>query len=1048
MRFSINISLILFWVFVGVPFDNKAQEFKFDYVTVNEGLSNSFVYDIEQDARGYLYLSTAEGIGIFNGKSIQMITKANGLTDNFVSCSYMDKNGNIWFGHNQGGSSVFFEGKFAKVHPGAGISSNITDITEDKIGRKWFVAQNYGLYCTNDDGEFDFFDQLSANSLFFSLYIDDNNLFFLGTDKGLEVYKYYEDEEGKVLSKTQTINELPKDQVVKITPFTKNQLLIATLNSGFYLLTYDAASNFKCEPIKNINFKESYTVTNVLLKKNTVWISTLQNGLIKAEIKEKKLYLIDKFNEQTGLKTNAVNACFIDRENVIRIATFGEGLASKEDDLFTYYFKDKKELNPYTQVKVNSTLLWVAKKGALLCYDKQNSRLMNTIDQKQGMPFDDITNFIFDIDSNIYFGTTLKGLFLYNKKANKVTPISLNSDELTLTISDLKLHQNQLYVGTLNGVYQYDITNKGIRFYNVTTGLPHNSIGYLYTSKKGEIYIGTNSAFLSKIESGSIVNYQINNELHVVNVNMITEDKNGDIWFSTSGNGVYRLKNDSCTNFNTQLGLASNYCNGLSFDNKELLWISHFSGLSQLNPATNVIKQYDDSYGLDHRFMRAAIANFQDEIWFGTENGLVKYSSKKLQNNIVPPITSILKFGINGRDTSNIETIELEYGEYELTFEFIGLSLKKSSAITYQTFLEGYDNDWSKLTTDNLIKFPKVLDGSYTFYVRSFNADGTEGNTAKINITIASPYWKKWWFYAICFLVLVILFIIILKRRERSLLNYQEKLENELDLRTKEVVLQKNKIEEINKDITDSINYAQRIQNSILPTLEDVKELFPESFVFFRPKDVVSGDFYWSAKLGTKKIMVCADCTGHGVPGGFMSMISHILIREAINEESLNNPALILYHINSSINEVLHQSDELTSNKDGLDVAVVVYDETNNNLKYAGAIRPLYLYRKGIRNVFPGDRFSIGGINATKNFTTKDIDLEKGDTLYLFSDGFPDQFGGSNYKKMKIVVFNELLDQISHLPMEVQLEEINSFFINWKGEHAQMDDVLVIGFRV
>jgi ligand-binding sensor domain-containing protein/serine phosphatase RsbU (regulator of sigma subunit) len=1039
---------LLFLLFFVFTEHSYSQEFKFDYVTINEGLTNSFVYDIEQDERGYLYLSTAEGIGVFNGKSIRMITKSDGLTDNFVSCSYLDKNGNIWFGHNQGGSSVYFNGKFAKVHPGAGIGSDITDIAEDNQGRKWFLAQSYGLYCTDDEGEFEFHDKLSANSLFFSLYIDNNNLFFLGTDKGMEVYKYYEDKEGKVLSKTQTINDLPKDQVVKITPFTKNQLLIATLNSGFFLLTYDKTSNFSCEPIKTINFKESLIITDVLLIKNTIWISTLQSGLIKAEIKEKKIYLLDQFNEKTGLKTNAVNACFIDRENVIRIATFGEGLASKEDDLFTYYFKDKKELNPFTQVKVNSTQLWVAKKGVLQNYDKQNARLIKSIDQQQGMPFDEVTNFIFDIDSNIYFSTTLNGLFVYNKKNNKVAPIFLNADELTLSISDIKLYQNQLYIGTLNGVYQYDITNKGIRFFNVTTGLPHNSIGYIYISKKGEIYIGTNSAFLSKIENGTIVNYQINNDLNVVNVNMIVEDKNGEIWFSTSGNGVYQLKNDSCINYNTQNGLSSNYCNGLCFDNKELLWISHFSGLSQLNPVTKTLKKYDESYGLDHRFLRASIASFQDEIWFGTENGLVKYSSKKLQSNIVPPITSILNFSINGKDSTVLDNYTLPYGEYELSVEFIGLSLKKSSAITYQTYLEGYDNDWSKLTTDNVVKFPKVLDGSYTFYVKSFNADGTEGNIAKISIIIASPYWKKWWFYLLCAVVLMITFIIVLRRRERSLIKYQQKLENELAMRTKEVVEQKNKIEEINKDITDSINYAQRIQNSILPTKTDVEELFPDSFVYFRPKDVVSGDFYWSAKLGSKKIMVCADCTGHGVPGGFMSMISHILIREAINEESLKNPALILLQINSSINEVLHQSDELTSNKDGLDVAVVVYDEEHNNLKFAGAIRPLYLYRNGIRNVFPGDRFSIGGINATKNFITKEIDIEKGDTIYLFSDGFPDQFGGSKYKKMKVVVFNELLDQISHFPLKKQLEEIDSFFTNWKGEHAQMDDVLVIGFRI
>jgi ligand-binding sensor domain-containing protein/serine phosphatase RsbU (regulator of sigma subunit) len=1050
------ISLIL----IGLCTLVFGQEFKFDYLTIQKGLTNSFVYTIAQDDKGYLYLGTAEGIGIYNGRSVSMITKGNGISDNYITASFKDSKGNIWFGHNQGGSSVLYNRKFEKVHPGVGINSTINSIAEDKYGRIWFVAQGYGLYCTDDNAQFLFYNKLSPGSLFYSLYIDEDDFFFIGTDKGVEMYKYYEDEEGKILSKTQNINGIPKDQVVSISKIDDHHILIATLNSGLYTITYEKNTNYKTTPVVLNNFNEHITITHANYNQGYYWISTLQHGLLKIIKQNSAFQVYEQFCERTGLKTNSVNYSFIDRENVIRIATFGEGMASKEDDIFSFYFIDKKKLNPFTQIKASSLHLYLAKKGALMCINKQTSELVWELNGQNGIPSDEITQFVFDKDSNIVISTTLNGIYFVDITTKRARPLPLSPDILAQTVADLTFKDGFLYVGTLNGVYQYDLATGGIRIFNITSGLPHNSIGALYKWNNYQLLIGTNSAFISVLEDNEITNYPINPDNQVVNVNMFATDQNSQLWFSTAGNGVYHFDGNTCYNLNSTDGLLSNYCNGLSFDNNGLIWVTHYTGLSQINPENGQIKTFDDHYGLDFRFLRTSLSKFENEIWFGTENGLVKYSSNKLRTNTVPPITSLLSVQVNGVDTLNSSSVILPYGEYEITFEFIGLSLRKSGGVNYQTFLEGYDKDWSKLGADNIAKYPKVVDGEYTFYVKSFNADGIEGNTIAYKITIASPYWKKWWFYVFLFGVMIILFIIVVKWREKSLLRYQEKLESELALRTNEVVEQKNKIEEINKDLTDSINYAQRIQNSILPTSSDIKALFPESFVFFQPKDVVSGDFYWCAQYGTKKVMVCADCTGHGVPGGFMSMISHILLRESVNDESLENPALILHEINRNINEVLHQSDEFTSNKDGLDIAVTIADTTSGILKFAGAIRPMYLYRNGIRNIIQGNRYSLGGINATKQFDTKEIEVKKGDVVYLFSDGYPDQFGGDNstikgkmannrkVKKMKIILFNELLDQISLMNMEQQRIEIELFFNNWKGEHAQMDDVLVIGYKI
>ena len=177
-----------------------------------------------------------------------------------------------------------------------------------------------------------------------------------------------------------------------------------------------------------------------------------------------------------------------------------------------------------------------------------------------------------------------------------------------------------------------------------------------------------------------------------------------------------------------------------------------------------------------------------------------------------------------------------------------------------------------------------------------------------------------------------------------------------------------------------------------------------------------------------------------------MSMISHILLREAIDAETLKNPALILDQMNESIKEVLHQTDDINSSRDGLDVGIVVID--GNNLRFAGAMRPLYLYRGGVCNVIRGDRYSIGGITKNKVFETKEMEVKSGDLLYLFSDGYADQFGGPNKRKMKITVLRELLDQVSQLDIHEQHQSVSDFFHSWKGETSQMDDVLLIGVEI
>lgn len=266
----------------------------------------------------------------------------------------------------------------------------------------------------------------------------------------------------------------------------------------------------------------------------------------------------------------------------------------------------------------------------------------------------------------------------------------------------------------------------------------------------------------------------------------------------------------------------------------------------------------------------------------------------------------------------------------------------------------------------------------------------------------------------------------------------------------KEVEFQKSVVEQKNKDITDSINYAQRIQEAVFTSSEIKKRLFPDSFVLFKPRDIVSGDFYWFAEKNGKRFVAAVDCTGHGVPGAFMSIIGNHLLNEIVMEKGIPRPSEILNALHKGVSSVLKQ-DNQKSQPDGMDIALLVFSDTgdSSHIEFAGANRPAYLVSSGILREIKGDKFSIGGtdIRKERNFTNHSLEFKKGDTIYISSDGYADQFGGSNGKKLMSKNFKELILANSNLLMPDQEKALEETFEKWKGSREQIDDVLVIGVR-
>jgi len=267
-----------------------------------------------------------------------------------------------------------------------------------------------------------------------------------------------------------------------------------------------------------------------------------------------------------------------------------------------------------------------------------------------------------------------------------------------------------------------------------------------------------------------------------------------------------------------------------------------------------------------------------------------------------------------------------------------------------------------------------------------------------------------------------------------------------------------------NKDMLDSIQYAGRIQEAILPDVQKIKNTFQDAFVLYQPKDVVSGDYYFFYQKENKAIVVAVDCTGHGVPGAFMSIVGHNLLDKIVGEYHVTSPAEILNYLNKGVSETLRQSAEQTNIKDGMDISLCVFNTQTKVLEFAGAYNPLYIVSQhNIEGVevnmesetglklyeVKAGRFSIGNYtDEVKQFTNHFFNLNEGDTVYLFSDGYAYQFGGAHGKKFRYKQFKELLLAINTRTMEEQKEILQKTFTEWKGSLEQIDDVIIIGSRV
>jgi ligand-binding sensor domain-containing protein/serine phosphatase RsbU (regulator of sigma subunit) len=1047
LRIKLSIAIIFFFL---LGLNGYSQNYRFKIFGNREGLSSKTIYSVIQSKNGYLWLSTGDGLIRYDGFNFSGQFSTDSVSKRIVKSSYSDKSGNLWFGHDDG-TVTFYNGRnFKTIHIGKDISSSINAITEDSKGNIYCISESDGIIgITPQFGTRLISKALDVGRLFAATLGADGE-FLIGTATGLYLFRISDDKD--ILELITKISTIPSTQIQCIFKIPdQDSYYIGTDDEGLFNLNGKGFTpgNYTGSEIKASKELVGASILSISSDiQGNFWIGTKQGLFELVPQKSGKGYSeVLHFDEKNGLGDRYIKGVFQDREGIIWIATYNNGLASLSGEFVFYDFNDIHAGKSFTALYAGKEYFWIGTDKGLIRVNQSNPSEKLLLFSKNGLPDDKITA-LFQDESTLWIGTSGSGLYKLTLTTLRASRFYFSNNLLDNDINAITGSKDVIYFATNNGIIRFDLKSGQHQGFSMNEGLTFNRILGLYLDKNDSLWYATKGSGLY-ILGGSFKPLKSKAEIEF---SCLTVDKNGKLWAGTNGNGVIRFEDTS--NYTSKEGLKSDYCYGICTGADGNIWVGHREGVSRINPENNSIQVYGSDYGFKGDLNPNAIASDAiGKVFFGTTDGLIAFDYSKEIKQKVPPVLNITSVKINDKLFDLNKTIILPYDRYKIQIDFIGIHFSAPGRVSYfyKFRSSGEEGEWIPILQNSFRT--EVKDGKFIFKLKACSGELVcNDQPLELQIYIRPPFWKTWWFILSAIIILVLGVIGIIKYNEHRHIEYEKKLQKELDERTREVMIQKEEIEIKNRDITDSINYAQRIQASILPSMKRLHERFSGSFIYYQPRDIVSGDFYWFDMVGQNKFMiVCADSTGHGVPGAFMSMIGTTLIKDICLRNESFSPADILRMLDTEIRGTLNQNVEAERSNDGMDIIVCEIDINTCQVRISSAMRPLIVYRSGEQIYIPGSKCSVGGVYEDKEakiFEENTYILSKGDIIYMFSDGYPDQFGGPVGKKFKMVRLRNLLQHIHTKPMDEQYQHVMNNFNLWRGNFEQVDDVLFIGIKI
>lgn len=1072
------ITILLIFTFISASADEKDLRF-FSYGT-DDGISVGKVWKVFQDSKGFIWLATEDGLNRFDGYEFEIFRNQtdnpNSISSNKTFDIVEDNQKRLWIATSDGLNSYdLITGKF-KAYIGDQKSIKLKD---NEIRTLYYCNDSILFLGTNRGG----LHYMNINSLKIKPIELPNNppsirglkcfdsLLLIGThENGFYTYSR--------LTKKATLtfdNKDPNNYISHINTFLKLDKTHIWVATEIGLYEWNTQSKQMRDIAPHYLFHgsdEALRVRDLLRDKdNIIWVATNQ-GLLKF-IHNKWVLYQSRSDDKYSLQSNWLVDIFEDHAGSLWFSSKENGINvvhNKTQKFIHYGVNDTKNslsnnlVFSFDKYDVNEILIGTVGGGL----DNFNPVSKTFYNYNQHHP--KISQRIVDIETqaynSIWLATWGDGLQNFNPETGKVISYRKKNIPLSTIVCLFLENQNSLWFGSFKNLNHLDVKTNTYTKYDSIEGLISHTIFYIFSNKKGQLYLGTRNGGLAildiKTMKATSFIHDNTNPQSIANdvVKFIFEDKNGYLWLATEG-GLSRFNptTQKFKNFTIKDGLPNDNIWTIT-SNKNNLWISTNSGLAKikLDSASNItnIKSFQKNEGLlSLEFSQGAYLhdNSSNLIYFGGTKGFYIFNPDKIKPRTYNPPSVITSIKVMDQELqsdtipSSKSVLKLPYNKNFVAFEFVGLDYAHHGNILYRYKMEGQSNTWSVPTTWTFASFPDLKDGEYTFRVQSTNAEGIWGdpkiNEVSIRITVTPPWWRTTLAYILYIIIPLLITLFYIRWRTQKLKNEKQVLENIVAARTAE--LQKK-----NLDITSSIQYAQRIQQAIIyPSMNEFSEDFNNVFILFKPKDIVSGDFFWFIKSGKKRIFAAADCTGHGVPGAFMSIIGNNLLNQIVSEKRITDPAQILSALDEQIRKNLHQKGRKSDTFDGMDIALCAIDEGSNKLVYAGAYNPLYLVRNGELTKHKACRRSIGGSQyVTHNqFFNHEIELKPRDTIYIFSDGFADQFGGPKERKFTSKRMQEKILEIQNQNMPNQQLILEETIENWMENFEQIDDMILVGVR-
>jgi serine phosphatase RsbU (regulator of sigma subunit)/ligand-binding sensor domain-containing protein/membrane-bound lytic murein transglycosylase MltF len=1011
------------------------------------GLPQEDIYSIFQDKLGYMWFGTCAGAVRYNGREMKTIGNSQELSENSVRDINQDSSGVIYLASTKGIKVVVKDTIVNQIFPDISFYS----IFIDRSDNKWFIGNN-GIYLLKNDGS-----QHFINKEFPELPVTVGNIdedektgeIYISTLKGIYCYS----------AATKKMQKLTGDECYFLFIDLHGHLWISTKNGLLAGAPEDLKSgNFV---VRSKNLSSALKLDNDIIKDiradkhGSVWL-VCDTKIIQMNPNNRWATI---FDQNTGLKNNKILSALSDREDNLWIGFYGGLQRLSYTRGLRNFFPSAINSYVYSIQQTGDGRIWIASNNGIFYYD---NRLVS-FSVNPGNQHHDLTG-----HNQKYVMGKLPGgnlIFACSEGMYEVDP------------KTTKITRNRIFNQILPGLENIFISSKGeivlltgingIVYYMSGFNSPLNTINNNLSSnisqmieKEGRI-LGGNSFGIVELKNGQL---KLAGETGYKVWSLFSSDST--IWAGTD-HGLKKITWEDYKNMEP-ISLEDNLVIKSIFPavNKNYLWLGTNRGFAYFNKDSERTEFFIDSKdGLsgDEITPNGLYIDRNNLLWACTYHGVSNFNLRAMASVTYPPSCFIEKILLNGREIEIKPGQSFRYNQNNFVFEISAISFTDEKSVEFEFYIRGTGNNYSSYNKGKEFKayYNNLPAGKYEFIYKAKGKNNIQSYSQKY-VFIIRPAWFNTWIFRVSLLIIILVLIyIIYKARVRTIEAQKEKLEQQVKERTAELQIanleiqgqrdmarsQRDRIAEQKKEITDSIYYAERIQRSLLPPVITLQAILPEHFVLFKPKNIVSGDFYWSFEKGDKVFIAAVDCTGHGVPGALMSMLGISFLNEIVITSDQTGPEEILNHLRESIINTLKQVGHEGESRDGMDIGMLVFDKAQTTISFAGANNPLYMIRNGELQEIKGDKMPVGIYERMAPFVRHTINIQKGDTFYIFSDGYADQFGGPRSKKFMYSNFKKLLLELHPKSMQEQGVILDDRIIKWQGDIEQIDDIVVIGLR-